>query len=451
MNHSDIAALMKGAAPAIRDLVVGIVDPLVGRIGDLESQLAETRASIPAPVTVPAIPTLQEIRDLVDQQIAKAAPEPVDVESLVTQVHARVTGDLDSVRKAIAEIPPAPELPDVAGMISKAIDNIGKVDLSGFATIEALAAMEEAVSGRSLSAADVGAQIDERLPAAISRALPPPEPLPDIAALVRDEVSGAIAKIPPAEPGKSVTLDDVRPLLEEMVTVAVRAIPTPERGKDADPAEVLRLVNETVERTLAGWEKPKDGDSVTVDDVRPVLEELVRSIPPAEPGKEGSPGKLPIVRAWLDTVHREGDVVSHAGATWQAMRDTGKEPPHADWICLAAAGRPGKDADEIEVKGTFDPDANYRRLNIVVLNGNAFMARSDDPGPCPGAGWQVIAMRGKPGEAKKGDKGDTVKGPPGAPVARMTVDGEGMLTLVNGDGSTVDCDLYPVLAKIRGA
>jgi hypothetical protein len=32
----------------------------------------------------------------------------------------------------------------------------------------------------------------------------------------------------------------------------------------------------------------------------------------------------------------------------------------------------------------------------------------------------------------------------------MEIDGEGMLTATNGDGSVVKCDLYPVLSKIGG-
>jgi hypothetical protein len=136
---------------------------------------------------------------------------------------------------------------------------------------------------------------------------------------------------------------------------------------------------------------------------------------------------------------------------WQAVRDTGRAPGHEDWICLAARGENGKAADEIEVCGTYDPEAEYRRLNIVALNGAAFMARKADPGPCPGEGWQVIAMRGKPGpkgEAVKGDPGRSIKGDPGQPVVAAHIDGNGLMTLVNGDGSTVECDLYPVLSKV---
>ncbi|WP_051960484.1 hypothetical protein [Devosia riboflavina] len=140
--------------------------------------------------------------------------------------------------------------------------------------------------------------------------------------------------------------------------------------------------------------------------------------------------------------------------TYQANRDTGKAPPHADWICLAARGEDGKPAEQIEVRGTFSPDAEYGRLNIVALNGSAFISRKADPGPCPGDGWQVIAMRGKegkPGQSIKGDPGPSVKGDPGPAIRSMSVDDQGLLALVNADGSKIECDLYPVLVKVQGS
>src|SRR5262249_24248710 len=94
---------------------------------------------------------------------------------------------------------------------------------------------------------------------------------------------------------------------------------------------------------------------------------------PGERGLEGPIGKLPIPKAWTEGVHYEGDVVTHAGALWQATRDTGREPrPHAehcglaDWICLAAAGR---DARSPTVRGTYEPEATYGALDVVALDG----------------------------------------------------------------------------------
>jgi hypothetical protein len=139
---------------------------------------------------------------------------------------------------------------------------------------------------------------------------------------------------------------------------------------------------------------------------------------PGAPGKDGAPGKLPPVQAWYDRVHYEGDVVTHAGGLYQARRDSAREPyqnqsVHADWICLAV---PGKDAAQMTIRGTFDPAGRYRYLDIVALNGSSFVARGDDPGDCPGSGWQLIASAGRPGKPGKGERGDP--GPAGRPGDR---------------------------------
>lgn len=173
---------------------------------------------------------------------------------------------------------------------------------------------------------------------------------------------------------------------------------------------------------------------------------------PGERGSEGPPGKMPVARSWTDGVHYEGDVVTFDGRTFQATKDTGKPPPHDDWICLADSGRDGVDGRGFAVRGTWSPDEAYQALDVVALNGASFAARFDDPGPCPGEGWQLIAAqgkRGKPGDVgPRGERG--LQGPPGLPVVAATIDDNGLLTLTNGDGSTVTCDLYPVLSKIGG-
>src|SRR5262245_2838834 len=121
-------------------------------------------------------------------------------------------------------------------------------------------------------------------------------------------------------------------------------------------------------------------------------------------GEEGPPGKLPIVKLWTpETVYYAGDVVAYDGGTFQAQRDTGQPPSHAHWICLASAGR---DGNSISVRGTFNETAEYRRLDVVALNGGSFVALKDKPGPCPGSGWQLLASQGKRGAAgEKGERG----------------------------------------------
>lgn len=169
-----------------------------------------------------------------------------------------------------------------------------------------------------------------------------------------------------------------------------------------------------------------------------------------ERGPEGPAGKLPAVRAWTDGVHYEGAAVTHAGGVWQAQRDTGREPPHEDWMCIVAAGRDGADGRSMTVRGTWSDGEAYRLLDVVAFNGASFIARRDDPGPCPGDGWQMVAAQGKRGNqgepGRAGMRGEA--GPPAASVAALDVDDEGLLTLTNGDGTRVHLDLYPLLSKI---
>jgi hypothetical protein len=132
---------------------------------------------------------------------------------------------------------------------------------------------------------------------------------------------------------------------------------------------------------------------------------------PGERGPEGPPGKLPIVKFWLEgSVSYEGDVVAYGGACYQALKDTAQAPGGSHWICVAAAGR---DAKSITVCNTYDSKKKYEALALVACDGASFLARYDDPGPCPGDGWQMVARQGSRGVAgEKGERGP--KGDPGA-------------------------------------
>jgi hypothetical protein len=155
--------------------------------------------------------------------------------------------------------------------------------------------------------------------------------------------------------------------------------------------------------------------------------------PSGPPGEQGPRGRLPLVKLWIpETVYYEGDVVAYDGGTFQAKRDTGQPPRHTDWICLATSGR---DGGSITVRGTFDETADYRRLEVVALNGGSFIARNDAPGPCPGSGWQLLASQGKRGVAgEKGERGPT--GLSGATIRDWKIDRERYVaTPMMSDGS----------------
>jgi hypothetical protein len=101
-----------------------------------------------------------------------------------------------------------------------------------------------------------------------------------------------------------------------------------------------------------------------------------------------------------------------------AARRADDAPPHAHWICLAAAGQDGITPT---IRGTYDPSGIYARLDIVALNSSSFIARKDQPGACPGEDWQLIVSAGKQGRpgppGAKGERGEPgSKGGPGAPA-----------------------------------
>jgi hypothetical protein len=183
---------------------------------------------------------------------------------------------------------------------------------------------------------------------------------------------------------------------------------------------IAALETKTMRRALALPTRKQDAtNSAAADDDQPVT--------------------LPICLPWVDRVHFAGELVTHAGALHQAIRDTGKPPYHEDWTCIAAAGR------SFSVKRTYDPNETYRELDVVALGAASFAARVDNPGPCPGDGWQLIAGQGRRGAP--GERGP--RGPAGPKCEHMTVDDQGMLTLINADGTSVQCDLYPVLIKLK--
>lgn len=286
---------------------------------------------------------------------------------------------------------------------------------------ERLASVKDGEPGASVSLDDVTPMIEEAVTRIASTIEPKGVDSEALSLLVTTEIERAVAALPPAEPGeagKSVTLEDVGPMIAAAVEQAVAAFPPPE---GVDYGEVERAVREEVSRAVA-------------------------ALPPAKAGEPGVPGKLPVVRAYADGVHYQSDVVTFDGRLYQARRDTGKEPTHEDWICLVERGTDGKDARTFRMRETWKAEEEYLALDVVALNGASFAARKDAPGACPGGDWQMIAAQGKrgaPGEVKRGDHGK-----PGSPVVDMTIDKDGLLSLKNGDGSVVTCDLYDLLANL---
>jgi hypothetical protein len=119
-------------------------------------------------------------------------------------------------------------------------------------------------------------------------------------------------------------------------------------------------------------------------------------------------------------------------------------------------GRDGQDGRSFTVRGTYADGDSYEALSVVALGGSSFVALCDDPGPCPGAGWQLVSPRGKAGPPGiRGDRGERGEpgeaGPPGRSPVAMSLSDEGVLTLALDDGSTISQDFYQVLVQMLAA
>jgi hypothetical protein len=224
----------------------------------------------------------------------------------------------------------------------------------------------------------------------------------------------------------------------ELVSERLATLKDGEPGPPGEPADM-----QAVSAAHAAWQRERDAMAAEHQAMFGKLDALHNAIharlealrdgkngepgcpgSPGSPGPPGAPGALPVVRLWAEGVHYLGDVVAHRGSTWQALRDTAREPPDNDWVMLAAAGR---DAAEGEVCGQYQPGNAYRKFDLACHDGCEWRARCDDPGPLPGVGWALSAVQGKRGgkgehgeRGLRGEKGDA--GEPAATICDWVVE-----------------------------
>lgn len=443
---------------------------------EIEAMVAEQVAQIEVPVAVVDHEALAEAA----RQAVAALPAPAPGKDADPEQVARALADLmtqnveEMIAAHVAHVPvPAIDEAALTAAAERAVSALPvpkdgadvDMDVVRALIVEEVAKMPPPKDGRTPTADEIQPLIDRTVADAVA-ALPEPPPGKDADMdAVRQFIREEVANIPVPKDAEPPSDEQIREIVRPLVAEAISLIPIPKDGRDADPEDVRQMVEEAVGRIPAPKDgetptqdairaivedvvkavvdempKPRDGKSVEPDEVRAMVEEAVAAIPAPKDGKDG---RLPIVRAWEDRVYYEGEVCSHDGATYQASVDTGRAPPHVDWICIAAKGRDGADADQIELCGTFEAERDYRRLSVVMLNGASFIAKKGTPGPCPGEGWQLMAQQGK-----RGGPGLVTKADRGTRPTKMTVSDDGVLHLAMDDGTSVECDLYPLLSRL---
>ncbi|EOZ9422652.1 phage gp6-like head-tail connector protein [Enterobacter hormaechei] len=225
--------------------------------------------------------------------------------------------------------------------------------------------------------------------------------LPDVATMV----SEAVAAIPAPRDGKSVTPEDVQPMIQELVRNAVAEIPTPKDGKDFDPSLLKQLVEQAVS-------------------------DAVSTMPAAEPGKDGADGRDALALEILPFIDEEksyprGSYATHNGGLWRAYEKT-----HGmrGWECLVD-GVAGIDIQQSEQRcftltvnrtsgasetksfdvpvmiyqGVFKSGQEYLPGDTVTWGGSLWHCdeqTQEKPGEAGSKGWTLAAKRGRDGRDK---------------------------------------------------
>ena len=114
----------------------------------------------------------------------------------------------------------------------------------------------------------------------------------------------------------------------------------------------------------------------------------------------------------------------------------------------------------MRVRGTFNPDTEYKMLDVVMFNGSSFVALEDRPGPCPGEHWQLLAScgsRGARGTAgARGERGAPgLSASPATSIKGLHIDPANyMLTILTTDKVFHQLSLRPLfqhfLNQVRG-
>jgi hypothetical protein len=238
-----------------------------------------------------------------------------------------------------------------------------------------------------------------------------------------DKVDAKLSEVKDGEPGRDGKDADIEPFRQEFSGLESHLRLNLEASLD----EALDRINAKLAEVRDG----KDGE-------------------PGPEGPAGKDGKLPIAREWTNRVHYEGDVVRHAGSTYQALTDTGQQPPHSDWGELASRGTDGRG---FVLRGLYNATAEYRQHDIVMISRNSFAAKYDNPGECPGEGWQLFACSGYKG--KEGPPGPAgAKGADGRSVSIVKWEAdpdEMVLRIADSTGNTFAVDLQPIAERILEA
>lgn len=213
--------------------------------------------------------------------------------------------------------------------------------------------------------------------------------LVDVEALAKS----AAALVPKANDGTSVTAEDVRPLVDELVSKAVAALPAAEKGKDAD-MDVLKL---HVTELVKGIQPAAPLPAPSVDEVAATFERRFSDL------------TLSWERQARDTFEKAADRMPKPKDGRDALSlDDFELSLGDDGRTVTVKMQAGETVIEKSIKiaavldrETFKHDGTYEKGDGVSYGGSFWIAKCDAPKGVPGSGetdWRCAVKKGRDGK-----------------------------------------------------
>ncbi|UJF37672.1 hypothetical protein JKV45_21415 [Pseudomonas aeruginosa] len=315
------------------------------------------------------------------QEAAEATKRANDIAESLRQPEDGKDADPEQIKQAVAEAVakiPAPKdgksvtLDDIRPIIDEAVKQLRADADSVFAETldqaqqlrdglaKSIAELRQPEDGKSFTAEDAKPIIDQAVADISAQAEERIDAAVSAAEKAAQDAVEKAASLRQPEDGKSVTIEDVRHVLDEAISESKQSIDV-----------VVKQAQEAAQRAsdvASSIRQPEDGKSVTLDDVRPVIEEAVKreveSLPRPQDGKSVTVDELRPV------------VVDEVRAAVSAIE-----------IPKPRNGEDGRDALHLEILPAIDPEKSYPRGSYAKHAGGLWRAFEQTHGM---RGWEVI-------------------------------------------------------------
>lgn len=212
--------------------------------------------------------------------------------------------------------------------------------------------------------------------------------LVDVEALAKS----AAALVPKANDGTSITADDVRPLVDELVSKAVAALPHAENGKDAD----MDVLKSHVAELVKGIQPAAPLPAPSVDEVAATFERRFSDLTlswerQARDTFDKAADRMPKPKDGQDALSLENfDMVLGEDGRTVTIKMQAGETVIEKSVKIAA----------VIDQGTFKP-GTYEKGDGVSYGGSFWIAKCDNPQGVPGSGetdWRCAVKKGRDGK-----------------------------------------------------